>query len=277
MAAQGRGRPRKTDDAAPKKQLTLAQRAAKSKKRAGQRVAMKKRLVEVALAQHRVDALEHVAGVTACANADALAAQAVLLVNRQALTNATAALANASSSALTGKKPPLSGQAQPPTRFSASRDTSLEVGESFLEVHAGSNIDPNASQAPGSSGASQRKPPKRVSPPMATACYLFGETTGTPPSPIRSGETTEKRKERKCRDKKEVVDGYVDIQTKRLTIKEMNARAKAKEADNKQKELEIALLSEEAKIMATPITKDMDLIVHSWLEKKKKMIHDRHM
>jgi hypothetical protein len=73
------------------------------------------------------------------------------------------------------------------------------------------------------------------------------------------------------------VDGYVDIQTKRLAIKEMNARAKAKEADNKQKELEIALLSEEAKIMATPITKDMDLIVHSWLEKKKKMIHDRHM
>jgi hypothetical protein len=70
-----------------------------------QRVAMKKRLVEVALAQHRVDALEHVAGVTACANADALAAQAVLLVNRQALTNATAALASASSSASTGKKP----------------------------------------------------------------------------------------------------------------------------------------------------------------------------
>jgi hypothetical protein len=69
---------------------------------------------------------------------------------------------------------------------------------------------------------------------------------------------------------------YVDIETKRLAIEEMNARAKAKEADNKQKELEIALLGEEAKIIAIPITKDMDPIVCSWLEKKK-MIHDRDM
>jgi hypothetical protein len=50
------------------------------------------------------------------------------------------------------------------------------------------------------------------------------------------------------------MNSYVDIQTKRLTIEEMNARAKAKEADKKQKELEIALLGEEAKIMATPQT-----------------------
>jgi hypothetical protein len=74
--------------------------------------------------------------------------------------------------------------------------------------------------------------------------------------------------------KKKAVDSYVVIETKRLAIEEMNARAKAKEADNKQKELEIALLGEEAKIIAIPITKDMDPIVCSWLEKKK-MIHDR--
>jgi hypothetical protein len=29
--------------------------------------------------------------------------------------------------------------------------------------------------------------------------------------------------------------------------------------------------------MATPITEDIDPIVRSWLEKKKKMIHDRDM
>jgi hypothetical protein len=64
MAARGRGRPRKTTDAVPKKQLTLAHRAAKSKKRAGRRISLKKCLAEATLAQQRVDALEHVADVT---------------------------------------------------------------------------------------------------------------------------------------------------------------------------------------------------------------------
>jgi hypothetical protein len=55
-----------------------------------------------------VDALEHVAGVTTRANAAALAAQAVLMVNGQALTNASAAaLAIASRSASIGNNPPV--------------------------------------------------------------------------------------------------------------------------------------------------------------------------
>jgi hypothetical protein len=37
--------------------------------------------------------------------------------------------------------------------------------------------------------------------------------------------------------------------------------------DNKQKELEIALLSEETKIMATPLTDDMYPTHWAWLEK----------
>jgi hypothetical protein len=67
--------------------------------------------------------------------------------------------------------------------------------------------------------------------------------------------STKKREERKCQDKKEALDSYVDIQTKRVAIEEMNGRARAKEADNKQNELELALLGEEAKIMVTPSPK----------------------
>jgi hypothetical protein len=37
----------------------------------------------------------------------------------------------------------------------------------------------------------------------------------------------------------------------------------AKEVGNKQKELEVALLSEEAKIMVTPLTDDMDPITRN--------------
>jgi hypothetical protein len=51
----------------------MAQRATESKKRADMRVTMKKHFAKAVLAQQRVDALEHVAGVTARANADALA------------------------------------------------------------------------------------------------------------------------------------------------------------------------------------------------------------
>jgi hypothetical protein len=81
--------------------------------------------------------------------------------------------------------------------------------------------------------------------------------------------STEKREERKCRDKKEALDSYVDIQTKRVTIEEMNARARAKEADNKRNELEIALLGEEAKIMVTPSPKTwIQLCVHGWRRRR---------
>jgi hypothetical protein len=45
--------------------------------------------------------------------------------------------------------------------------------------------------------------------------------------------------------------------------------------NNKQNELEVALLNEESEIMSTPITDDMDLIQRAWLGNKKKIIHDR--
>jgi hypothetical protein len=51
----------------------------------------------------------------------------------------------------------------------------------------------------------------------------------------------------------------------------MNVHVREKEAANRQKKLELARLTEEAKIMSTPNTDDMDLIKRAWLEKK--MIH----
>jgi hypothetical protein len=40
----------------------------------------------------------------------------------------------------------------------------------------------------------------------------------------------------------------------------MDARARANEVDNKQKELELALFTKKDKIMTTPITDDIDPI-----------------
>jgi hypothetical protein len=51
----------------------------------------------------------------------------------------------------------------------------------------------------------------------------------------------------------------------------------AKEVHNRQKKLEIGLLGEEAKIMATPITKDIDPLKCELLENKEKIIHDRYV
>jgi hypothetical protein len=74
---------------------------------------------------------------------------------------------------------------------------------------------------------------------------------------------SEKRDERKRWEKEEAVKSIVQIQTRRLEVEEINARAKTKEVDNKQKELEIALLGEEAKIMVTPSPKTwIHFIVH---------------
>jgi hypothetical protein len=49
---------------------------------------------------------------------------------------------------------------------------------------------------------------------------------------------------------------------------------KAKEVHNRQKELEIGLLGEEAKIKAAPFTKDIDPLKCALLENKEKIIHD---
>lgn len=82
--------------------------------------------------------------------------------------------------------------------------------------------------------------------------------------------STEKRDERKRKEKEEAAKNYYDIQSKKLAIEEINVI-------NKQKELELALLAEEAKIMSTPITDGMDPDERAWLEKKKKFILAREM
>jgi hypothetical protein len=60
----------------------------------------------------------------------------------------------------------------------------------------------------------------------------------------------------------------VGIQHKKLVPEEINCQ-------NRRKELELALLIEEAKLMATPLTDDMDPTQWTWLEKKKMMTLDR--
>jgi hypothetical protein len=84
--------------------------------------------------------------------------------------------------------------------------------------------------------------------------------------------SSEKRDERKRQDKEEAVKGYFIIRNKKLEL-EMNAHAREKETANRQKKLELARLTKEAKIMSTPNTDDMDLIKRAWLEKK--LIHAR--
>ncbi|KAK1662745.1 hypothetical protein QYE76_050904 [Lolium multiflorum] len=61
--------------------------------------------------------------------------------------------------------------------------------------------------------------------------------------------SSEKRDERKRREKEDAVKNYYEIQTKKLEIEEIIARAATKEMDNTQKELEM-------KIMATPAPDD---------------------
>jgi hypothetical protein len=70
--------------------------------------------------------------------------------------------------------------------------------------------------------------------------------------------SSKKREDRKQREKEEDVKNYYETQTKKLRIEENNPRVDTKEVDNKQKELKVALLSEESKIMSTLLTYDMD-------------------
>jgi hypothetical protein len=71
--------------------------AEESKKRAGHKVASKKRLVEASLAQQRVNALEHVVGSKTRANTDAMAAQVAHMFKGQTLSNTCNTLASAAS------------------------------------------------------------------------------------------------------------------------------------------------------------------------------------
>jgi hypothetical protein len=102
--------------------------------------------------------LEHVSNIQARANTDAMAAQAARMVNDQALTNVANAMASTVNSGSSTNKPPSSTNQEhtpPLIWFSGSRDTSPEVGESFLEALIGPSIDLNASPAPDSSGAKE--------------------------------------------------------------------------------------------------------------------------
>jgi hypothetical protein len=78
------------------------------------------------------------------------------MLNGQALTNA---LAGTTSSWSSTNKPPRSAHVQghktTPSRFSGLRDTSSEVGKSFLTMLADSHIDLNITPLTGSSGAMQ--------------------------------------------------------------------------------------------------------------------------
>jgi hypothetical protein len=63
--------------------------------------------------------------------------------------------------------------------------------------------------------------------------------------------SSEKMDEMKRREKDEVVRNYVDIKYKKLALEDINAH-------NMRKELELTLLTEDAKLMAAPLTNDMD-------------------
>jgi hypothetical protein len=77
--------------------------------------------------------------------------------------------------------------------------------------------------------------------------------------------SSEKRDERKHLEKEEAVKNYIAIQPKKLALKEINTH-------NKHKELELSLLTEEAKLMATLLSNDMHQTQLSGLKKKKMMM-----
>jgi hypothetical protein len=102
----------------------------------------------------------------------AMATQAMLMLNGKVLTNS---LAGATSSCSFVKKPPSSSHAQghitAPSRFSGSRDTSPEVGESFQAMLA-SNIDLNTTPVTGSSGEGRAKEYSKVFGTRRFSCSL---------------------------------------------------------------------------------------------------------
>jgi hypothetical protein len=77
--------------------------------------------------------------------------------------------------------------------------------------------------------------------------------------------SSEKTNERKCQEKEDTVKRYCGIQHKKFKIEEINAH-------NKQKELELAVFTEEAKLMETPMPDDMDPTQRAWLEKQKMIL-----
>jgi hypothetical protein len=110
------------------------------------------------VAQQRAKALDHATTI----RTKAMATQATLMLNGKVLTNS---LAGATSSGSFVNKPPSSSHAQAhittSSRFSGSRDTSPEVGESFWAVLE-SNIDLNTTPVIGSSGEGRAKEGSKV-------------------------------------------------------------------------------------------------------------------
>jgi hypothetical protein len=86
--------------AKPKKELTPKEWALESKKRANRRISIKTKLPAAHATQERADALAYVATLQAHVNVKALAAQAVLLVDKKVLANMLAM-----SCGLTASKP----------------------------------------------------------------------------------------------------------------------------------------------------------------------------
>ena len=98
-------------------------------------------------------------------------------------------------------------------------------------------------------------------------------------------EATDKREERKRREKEEALKNYYDVQKRKLDIDEANARMRAREVELKEKELEliaatrakeVELKEKEADhmIMTADLTA-MDTVKKAWFEKRQKEILDR--
>jgi hypothetical protein len=106
--------------------------------------------------------------------------------------------------------------------------------------------------APSAANASKRPRERTSSKAEAKRDASLQEVMDTVKTLLAGKEVpSEMRDERKRRQKDEALKNYVAIQHKKLSLEEINAH-------NRLKELELALLAEEAKLMEDPLTDDMD-------------------
>ncbi|XP_047053898.1 DNA ligase 1-like [Lolium rigidum] len=104
--------------------------------------------------------------------------------------------------------------------------------------------------------------------------------------------STDKREERKRREKEEAMKNYYDVQMRKLDIDEANAKTRAREVEIKEKELELIAASrtkevelkekevelkrqaEDHMIMTADLTA-MNEVKRAWFERRQKEILDR--
>jgi hypothetical protein len=98
---------------------------------------------------------------------------------------------------------------------------------------------------------------------------------------IEKEEASAKRDKRRCRDKKEQMQSFSNIQRKALEVQqrklkltEGKERTRAKEMELKEKELEARLLYEKSRIMMADLT-SLYPERRAWFEKKQDMIRYR--